>query len=71
MPATRKTVYTRAPSGVVTSKPIGLRLMAEERDQLEAISITENRSMAAQARIFFLHGLKEYQAQNAQPGQGQ
>ncbi len=53
MPGPRKEPYTRAPSGVVTSKPIGLRLMAEERDQLKAISLTENRSMAAQARIFF------------------
>jgi len=71
MPATRKQVYTRAPSGVATAKPIGMRLMVEERDQLEAISKTENRSMAAQARIFFLHGLKDYLANNAQPGERQ
>ena len=52
----------RAPVGVLTANPIALRLMAEERTALEEISQAEGRSMASQARIFFLHGLNQYQS---------
>lgn len=52
---------TRAPNGVVTAKPIGLRLMREERDALEKIAIAEGRSLASQARLFLLEGLDQYQ----------
>ena len=60
MAAANKPVYTRAPSGVVTGKPIALRLMEEEREKLSDIALSENRSMSAQARIFFLKGLELY-----------
>jgi len=64
MAAANKPVYTRAPSGVVTGKPIALRLMEEEREKLSDIAIQENRSMSAQARIFFLKGLELYLGRN-------
>ncbi|WP_375581768.1 hypothetical protein ABWH88_02115 [Marinobacter adhaerens] len=51
----------RAPVGVLTAKPIALRLLTEERSALEEAAIAEGRSMASQARIFFLQGLNEYQ----------
>jgi|AntDeeMetageno51_2_1112566.scaffolds.fasta_scaffold01464_5 hypothetical protein len=51
----------RAPTGVLTAKPIALRLLREERSALEQASVAEGRSMASQARIFFLRGLNEYQ----------
>lgn len=51
----------RAPVGVLTAKPIALRLMAEERSALEQAALAEGRSMASQARIFFLRGLDQYQ----------
>jgi hypothetical protein len=35
--------------------------MPEERASLESASRTEGRSMASQARMFFLHGLADYQ----------
>lgn len=51
----------RSPDGVLTAKPIALRLMPEERASLESASRTEGRSMASQARMFFLQGLADYQ----------
>ncbi len=51
----------RAPVGVLTAKPIALRLLTEERTLLEQVAIEEGRSMASQARLFFLQGLNEYQ----------
>lgn len=51
----------RAPAGVLTAKPIALRLLKEERHALEQAALSEGRSMASQARIFFLQGLTEYQ----------
>lgn len=51
----------RAPVGVLTAKPIALRLLTEERTALEQAALSEGRSMASQARIFFLQGLNEYQ----------
>lgn len=60
MAAANKPVHTRAPSGVLTGKPVALRLMKEEREQLYDIAVSENRSMSAQARIFFLKGLEQH-----------
>ncbi|WP_417544400.1 hypothetical protein [Marinobacter sp.] len=51
----------RAPNGVLTAKPIALRLLSEERSALEQAAVDEGRSLASQARIFFLQGLSDYQ----------
>lgn len=51
----------RAPAGVLTAKPIALRLLPEERTSLEKAALAEGRSMASQARMFFLQGLTQYQ----------
>lgn len=51
----------RAPNGVLTAKPVALRLLSEERTALEEAALAEGRSMASQARIFFLQGLNHYQ----------
>lgn len=55
----------RAPNGVLTAKPIALRLLTEERNALEKAAIAEGRSLASQARIFFLQGLDSYQKTSA------
>ncbi|MEQ5834206.1 hypothetical protein [Marinobacter sp. NFXS9] len=55
----------RAPTGVLTAKPIALRLLSEERSALEDAAIAEGRSMASQARIFFLQGLNDYQRKHS------
>jgi hypothetical protein len=65
MRQTNKPIRNRAPDGVVVEKPVGLRLLQEERDQLINIATTENRSMAAQARVFFLAGLELYKHQKS------
>lgn len=57
--------YHRAPSGVLTAKPVALRLLVEERKALEEAAHTESRSMASQARIFFLQGLAEFHRKQA------
>lgn len=62
MSAANKPVFTRSPSGVLVAKPVALRLMPQEREKLHEIAIKENRSMSAQARIFFLKGLAQYQS---------
>ncbi|MBB5320453.1 hypothetical protein [Marinobacter oulmenensis] len=62
MAAANKPVFSRAPSGVVVGKPVALRLMEQERDELHDIAKKESRSMAAQARIFFLQGLEQYKS---------
>lgn len=57
--------YHRAPTGVLTGKPVALRLLAEERTALEEVCLEQGRSMASQARIFFLQGLADYQCKQA------
>lgn len=52
----------RAPVGVLTAKPIALRLLTEERSALEQAALAEGRSLASQARMFFLKGLNDYQS---------
>lgn len=50
----------RAPNGVLSDKPIGLRLSRSERDHLEQYAESEARSLAAFARSMCLRGLKAY-----------
>lgn len=47
----------RAPVGVVTDKPISMRLLPDERRTLMRLSKRENRSMASMARRVYLAGL--------------
>jgi hypothetical protein len=65
MRQSNKPIRTRAPDGVVVGKPVGLRLLQEERDELINIATIENRSIAAQARVFFLAGLELYKHQKS------
>jgi hypothetical protein len=47
----------RAPIGVVSGKPISMRLLPDERASLMRLSRKENRSMASMARRAYLAGL--------------
>ena len=49
----------RAPNGVVTSKPIPMRLRPEERAQVEQWAKSEQRSLASVCRLMFLRGAAE------------
>jgi hypothetical protein len=48
---------SRAPIGVVSGKPISMRLLPDEREALMRLSKDENRSMASMARRAYLAGL--------------
>ena len=48
----------RAPNGVVTDKPIPVRLMPEERQQFVAKAKGESRSTAAFTRLMALRGFE-------------
>jgi hypothetical protein len=47
----------RAPAGVVTKKPVSMRLLPDERAMLLRLSERENRSIASMARRVYLEGL--------------
>lgn len=52
----------RAPAGVMSSKPVSLRLLPAERIQLEQLARREPRSLASLARLIYLEGLPLYLA---------
>lgn len=54
----------RAPNGVVTTNPIPIRLMPEERAKVRAMAKAEDRSMASVCRLMLLRGLAEYERQH-------
>lgn len=47
----------RAPNGVVSEKPVVMRLTAAERARVERIAEREVRSLGAQSRLLLLRGL--------------
>ena len=49
----------RAPTGVVTNKPIALRLLPEERVRVEKLARSEQRSLASVCRLALLNGLQD------------
>lgn len=50
----------RTPDGVVSAKPIALRLQAAELAQIKEIASREQRSMASVCRLAILRGLADY-----------
>jgi len=52
----------RAPPGVMSSKPVSLRLLPAERAQLEQLGRHERRSLSSLARLIYLEGLPHYLA---------
>jgi hypothetical protein len=53
---------SRLPRGVLSSKPIYMRLMPSERSTLEQLSAVQNRSTSSVARLVFLEGIERYRA---------
>lgn len=49
---------TYSPNGMVSDKPIGLRLSNDELTQVKNMAATENRSLANMTRILCLKGLE-------------
>lgn len=58
----KKTPVTRSPRGVLSSKPVYMRLMPEERRLLEELSAAQNRSTSSVARLIYLEGIESYKA---------
>jgi len=52
--------FSRAPDGVVTGRPVLMRLMPEERARLKRHAKASNSSLSAFARRMTLAGLTQY-----------
>lgn len=50
----------RSPQGVLSSKPVYMRLMPSERHRLDELSAAQNRSISSIARLVFLAGIDQY-----------
>lgn len=55
---------TYSPKGVVSSKPIGLRLSNEHLEQIKHLAKIHNRSLANMARVLCIEGLKVLEQQS-------
>lgn len=49
----------RAPNGVLSDKPIPVRLLPAERNELEELAKREQRSLASVSRLVLLRGLAD------------
>jgi hypothetical protein len=58
----KKAPVTRSPRGVLSSKPVYMRLMPTERRALEELSAFLNRSTSSVARLIYLEGVERYRA---------
>ncbi|AKA61161.1 MULTISPECIES: hypothetical protein [Burkholderia] len=58
----KKAPITRSPRGVLSSKPVYMRLMPDERRVLEELSAFLNRSTSSVARLIYLEGVERYRA---------
>ncbi|VBR08900.1 hypothetical protein [Burkholderia pseudomallei] len=58
----KKAPVTRSPRGVLSNKPVYMRLMPDERRALEKLSASLNRSTSSVARLIYLEGVERYQA---------
>lgn len=62
---TPKVPLSRAPRGVLSDKPVCMRLLPEERQTLERLARKEKRSISSLARLVLLAGIPQYQASDA------
>ncbi|WP_445620636.1 hypothetical protein ACUN8C_01625 [Kushneria sp. Sum13] len=56
----------RAPNGC-RGNPVWMNLTPTERADLEAIAASEMRTLSAQARMFYLRGIKAMKAESPAP----
>ncbi|GAA0832610.1 hypothetical protein [Cupriavidus pauculus] len=60
-----KTPRTRSPRGVLSDKPVCVRLLPAERKKLEQLAVKENRSVSSLARLVLLEGLAVYESRSS------
>ncbi|WP_174960168.1 hypothetical protein [Burkholderia aenigmatica] len=58
----KKAPVKRSPRGVLSNKPVYMRLMPDERRALEEMSAFLNRSTSSIARLIYLEGVERYRA---------
>lgn len=56
--------FERAPEGVLTEKPVLMRLMPSERERLQRHAKTLNSSLGAFARRMTLAGLTQFEGED-------
>ncbi|WP_446325991.1 hypothetical protein [Burkholderia pseudomallei] len=61
----KKDPVRRSPRGVLSSKPVYMRLMPEERRTLEELSAAQNRSTSSVARMIYLEGVEQYRSKGS------
>ena len=57
MKTNENVLRSRAPRGVMSNKPVAMRLLPAEIAELEALALDQNRSKSSMARIIFLNGI--------------
>lgn len=57
-------IKRRSPRGTVTDKPVAVRLLPSERQQLEEVAAKEQRCLSNMARLLMLQGLAAYADKN-------
>lgn len=50
----------RAPNGVMTDKPVALRLLPTDLQSVKEIAATEQRSLSSVSRLLVLRGIEAY-----------
>jgi hypothetical protein len=50
----------RSPQGILSTKPVYMRLMPDERRRLDELSAAQNRSISSVARLVYLEGIDQY-----------
>ena len=58
----KKVRTTRSPHGVLSDRPVYVRLMPDERSVLEQLASRQLRSMSSVARLVFLAGVEPYKS---------
>ena len=56
------TPRSRAPNGVMSDKPVAMRLTADEKAGLGDMAQQQNRSKSSLARLIYLRGLQAMKA---------
>lgn len=55
----------RSPNGVVSERPIALRLMPDELKQVQELAAAEKRPVANMCRLIVMQGIKTYRTKPA------
>lgn len=63
MPTTPSATKRRAPKGVVTDKPVAVRFLPVEREELKELAAEQQRTLSAMTRIATMRGVAVMKAE--------